>query len=324
MPMDVFPKCAINPEVQQTLEDIKRGKIAGITNQTIAALKAIEKCASGSVAETTEEFAKQISSGCCSIFIEAQPANISLSHAIQYLQNQVGQNIDAGLGVHDLKRIVCEKVEHFTGLLQESAEKIGIVGQGFINDGDTIFTHGCSTTVLSIVGNAHNNGKKIRVIVTEARPEFQGRLFAMAATDIGIPVRLIIDSATSVFMKQATKVFVGAIAVYPTGRVMAKVGTSIAALVARNANKPVYVAATTDRFSPERIFALISESDIHTGSSSLVFEQAHGIEVSNPLYDLTPPEQIDAIITQNGAIHPKESIRIIKEMYGDKPGLRDL
>ena len=51
-----------------------------------------------------------------------------------------------------------------------------IVGHGIqkITDGDTILTYGASAVIESMLKQAHNGGKKFKVIVVDARPKLEG------------------------------------------------------------------------------------------------------------------------------------------------------
>jgi len=84
---------------------------------------------------------------------------------------------------------------------------------------------------------------------------------------------------------------------------------------------PVYVAASTLKFCDERLFAYIDEMKIEEGDPSYVFSSpaVEGIEVSNPLYDVTPDKYVHLIITEKGAIPPRASMQFIRDFYRTPP-----
>jgi translation initiation factor 2B subunit (eIF-2B alpha/beta/delta family) len=60
---------------------------------------------------------------------------------------------------------------------------------------------------------------------------------------LGIPVKVLIDSAVAYSMDEVDMVFVGADGVVESGGIINMMGTYQIALVAHSMNKPVYVAA---------------------------------------------------------------------------------
>ncbi|MEM3794084.1 MAG: ribose 1,5-bisphosphate isomerase, partial [Candidatus Bathyarchaeia archaeon] len=136
---------------------------------------------------------------------------------------------------------------------KEAIGKISEIGARRISDGDVIMTHCHSTAVVAILKAAKAMGKRISVYATETRPLYQGRLTAEQLLQNGIPVTLIVDSASRYFMKRVDKVLVGADAVAANGAVVNKIGTSMVALAAHEARTLFFVAAETYKFSPETI-----------------------------------------------------------------------
>jgi methylthioribose-1-phosphate isomerase len=83
-------------------------------------------------------------------------------------------------------------------------------GAALIEDGDTIIHH-CNTgalavvdwgTALGVIRMAHEQGKRIHVLVDETRPRLQGaRLTAWELQQYGIPFDLIADNAAGYFLR---------------------------------------------------------------------------------------------------------------------------
>jgi len=313
-----------NPDAIKTLADIRRGRIAGATNVAIASLEAIKTYAMSLTLEDPVEFAKKLHE-CCDLFCK-EPLNISLRNVIQYVNHRVDSTIDEMVDVETLKHVVANSVASCSRSISESIDKIGEVGARLlIDDGDAIMTHSCSTTVLSILVKAHQLGKKFRVIVTETRPEFHGRLLAIALADFGIPVTLIIDSAHHMFMCKrhlvskfrANKVLLGATAVSLEGDAIGKIGSSAIALAGHQNQIKVYVAANIHKFIPDPIYDELSFIEM---DPSMVFKtnEAIGreIEIKNLAYDVIHHEYIDLIVTETDVIPPQKAILIVREIYG--------
>ncbi|MCP8313711.1 MAG: hypothetical protein H3Z53_04990 [archaeon] len=309
-------------DVIRTLEDIKKGRIIGATSITIASLEAIKTYAASLTLKEPVGFAKQLFN-CCDLFSKEQPLNVPLMSTIQYLNHKMASAIDKNVDVEALKKVVINSVASCIKSIKESIDKVGEVGAHLIDDGDVIMTHACSTTVLSMLVKAQQMGKKFEIIVTETRPEFHGRLLAMALADFGIPVTLIIDCAHRLFMEKTTKVFLGAVAISMKGDVLGKIGTSAIALAAHEARVGVYIAASIHKFILE--FSFFDELSNTGMNPSIVFDMNEakrlGIEVKNPAHDVTPHEYVRLIVTERGVIPPQKVSFIVREIYEGERGI---
>ncbi|MCP8305344.1 MAG: hypothetical protein H3Z50_07780 [archaeon] len=316
--------------VIKTLTDIKKGRIVGATDVAIASLEAVKIYAVSLTLEDPVEFAKKLHE-VCDLFSREMPLNVSLRTVTQYVCHQVDSVIDEKADVEALKRAVINSVASSIRSIRESIDKIGEVGAHLlIDDGDVIMTHSCSTTVLSTLVKAHHLGKKFKVVVTETRPEFHGRLLAIALADFGIPVTLITDSAHHFFMCKkhmvsdlcANKVILGANAVGLEGDVVSKIGASAIALAAHEAHVKVYVVANTHKFIPDPIYDELSSIE---EDRSMVFETneavRRGIEIKNPAYDVIHHEYVDLIVTEMDVVPPEKVVLIVREIYGGGRGI---
>ncbi len=89
-------------------------------------------------------------------------------------------------------------------------KRMGEHGAELINDGDTILHH-CNTgalavvdwgTALGVIRTAHEQGKRLRVLVDETRPRLQGsRLTAWELGQYGIPYEIITDNMAGFFLQ---------------------------------------------------------------------------------------------------------------------------
>ncbi len=158
---------------------------------------------------------------------------------------------------------------------------------------------------------AHEQGKRIHVLVDETRPRLQGsRLTAWELEQYGIPYEIISDNMAGYFLKsgQVQKVFFGADRIAANGDVANKVGTYMLALAAQDNAIPVYSVApisTIDFSLPDGNRIPIEERD----PEEVLGLQFHGERVSprgakarNPAFDVTPNRLISAIITENGIV----------------------
>jgi methylthioribose-1-phosphate isomerase len=162
-------------------------------------------------------------------------------------------------------------------------------------------------TALGVIRSAYARNPRLRVFADETRPLLQGaRLTAWELVREGIPVELITDSMAGHFMSQGliTHVVVGADRITANGDVANKIGTYTVSVLAREHGVPFYVAApfsTVDRQLPDGSAIPIEERDEAevTGFGGVRWAPL-GVKVRNPAFDVTPAENVTAIITDRG------------------------
>ncbi len=299
-------------EVDKTAKKIKSMEIRGAGKIARSAALALKTYAESSNAKTSEEFLIELKEAGDTL-ISARPTAVSLPNAINFILHRA---TDAKQDAPQLKELVVSTADEFINDSRSAVKRIGELGSGRISDGDTILTHCNSQAALSIIKTAFRQGKKIEVIATEARPKYQGRITAKELAKEGIPVTLIVDSAVRVFMNDIDKVIVGADSIAVNGAVVNKIGTSQLALIAHEARTTFFVAAESYKFHPATALGElieIEERDINEVANPAEFE---GVKIRNPVFDVTPPEYVDLIITERGVMPPQAAINLIKERFG--------
>jgi len=305
----------IHPRVRRALKEIAKRELHGSTLIVRIALDALGEVAAASKAKKQQDLFNEVNS-CGMLLLRARPTSVLLANGIRFATYRLKDRINKGVSVDELKKFSKSQTVEFFKTIQESVEKIGEIGARRLSSGDVILTHGYSSSVLSIVRKARKYGKKIKAIVTESRPEFEGRLVARELDRIGVPTTLIIDSAVSHFIREVDKVLVGAEAVAANGAIVNKVGTSTIASVAHESRVRVFAAASVYKFNPETMFGELIQ--IEEREPSLVvprseIQDLRKLKVRNIAFDVTPPEHIDLIITEIGVVPPQGVIMILKE-----------
>jgi ribose 1,5-bisphosphate isomerase len=120
-------------------------------------------------------------------------------------------------------------------------------------------------------------------------------------------------------MREIDMVIVGADAVTVNGAVVNKIGTSQIALAAHERRANMVVAAETYKFAPRTILGELIPIEEREPEEVLPREMAEKlpcVRVRNPVFDVTPPEYIDLIITEAGAIPPQMAYIIIRDLLG--------
>jgi translation initiation factor 2B subunit (eIF-2B alpha/beta/delta family) len=153
------------------------------------------------------------------------------------------------------------------------------------------------------------------VVVAESRPGGEGASLADELSAAGITVTLIADAGIADALEGLAIeiVLVGADSVLPSGSVVNKIGTRLAAIAARSLTPhpvPVYAAAATDKISTREDLALemADAGDLYRGSAK--------VRIRNPLFEVTPGDWIRGIVTERGVVTPQEIAPIARELLG--------
>ena len=207
-----------------------------------------------------------------------------------------------------------EDADQFLADLDTSREQTAEIGAKRIQDGSTVFTHCHSSTVTRLLAKAKAQGKNFKVICTETRPAFQGRITAKELVGLGIETTFIVDSAARTFMGDVDIVIVGADAITSEGNVVNKVGTGGIAVLAHEARKPFYVVSELLKFDPETLGGECEKIE-QRNPSEVWSEAPKGLTVRNPAFDLTPSRYIHGLVCEEGIIAPQTIVEVMRRRY---------
>ncbi|MEU1460968.1 S-methyl-5-thioribose-1-phosphate isomerase [Streptomyces sp. NPDC005727] len=221
---------------------------------------------------------------------------------------------------------------------QEDAEASGrmaVHGLALLDEllpggGHRILTH-CNTgalvsggegTAFAVALAAHRAGRLRRLWVDETRPLLQGaRLTAYEAARRGMAYTLLTDNAAgSLFAAgEVDAVLVGADRIAADGSVANKVGSYPLAVLARYHHVPFIVVVpvtTVDPGTPDgasieveqrpgyEVTDVLAPQMPVTGAGGGIAVAPLGTQAYNPAFDVTPPELVTAIVTEEGAVSP--------------------
>lgn len=229
--------------------------------------------------------------------------------------------VGAASGNTDPNATAARLLEEAEAILQEDLEtsrRIGHFGLALLKDGARVLTHcnagGLATgglgTALAPVYAAQAAGQRVEVFADETRPLLQGaRLTAWEMATAEIPVTILCDSAASGLLHSGRIdiVIVGADRVARNGDTANKVGTFGAALAAKSASVPFYVAAPLSTFDPRVATGRdipIEERGGDEVTTTTIAGAPSGVQVYNPAFDVTPAALIHGWITERGIIQP--------------------
>ena len=187
--------------------------------------------------------------------------------------------------------------------LAQSKARIAELGSKQIRDGDTVFTHCHSSTVLDVLKMAKAKGKNFQVYNTETRPLYQGRAMAKELVSAGIKTTLFVDSAARIAIKGSDIMLIGCDAITADAKVINKVGSEMFAEIAKRHGTDVFVCSDSWKFDPNSVFQGIK---IEQRAAKEVWAEApKQLKISNYAFERIDPDLITAIISELGILAPE-------------------
>jgi len=254
----------------------------------------------------------------CDCLAASRPTAVNLFHTLERVKQcaaEYAAHNDAD--TKGLKAAVLAEADAICAEDIEMCTKIGLNGARFIKDKSRVLTH-CNAgalatagrgTALALMFEAKKQRREFTVYVDETRPLLQGsRLTAWELNQAGINTVLICDNMAGALMKQGKvdAVITGADRIAANGDTANKIGTYSLSVLAKEHNIPFYVAAPSTTFdlnieSGEKI--PIEERDAEEVKAFGGRATAPpNVAVYNPAFDITPAQNISAIVTEKGVI----------------------
>ena len=245
------------------------------------------------------------------LLAESRPTAVNLFWAIERMRALI-EKLDG-----DPRQAVVAEACRIDAEDLAANRRMGELGAALIGARCAVMTH-CNAgalatagygTALGVIRAAHAAGKVSQVYADETRPWLQGsRLTAWELLQDGIPVTLLADGAGAHLMKQGEVkwLIVGSDRIAANGDVCNKIGTYHAAITARYHGVKLMVVAPTSTIdmslaSGEEIpIEARDEDELLTFDGKQV--AATGARAWNPVFDVTPAELVDAIVTERGVV----------------------
>lgn len=266
----------------------------------------------------------------------ARPTAVNLGYGVRRAVAAYRMAVDKGA---DAKLAAQAALSTAKALHQEDAEASGRMAEhGLVlldellpGGGHRILTH-CNTgalvsggegTAFAVALRAHRAGRLRRLWVDETRPLLQGaRLTAYEAARTGMPYTLLTDNAAgSLFAAgEVDAVLIGADRIAADGAVANKVGSYPLAVLAKYHHVPFIVVAPTttiDRSTPDGASIEVEQrpgqevTEVTAPQIAVAGGVGGGLSVAplgtqayNPAFDVTPPDLVTAIVTEQGTLSP--------------------
>lgn len=252
--------------------------------------------------------------------LQKRPTSALLVNTLRNLLKFATEKYSNGTNLESFKDEFFGKIREVRMKTLESVEKLSDIGARWLPENSVVLTHSYSNSVIKTLEKANKLGKIKEAFVTESRPGGEGVYTAKLLSSMGIKTNLIVDSAANYFMSSVDFVLLGAEAITAHGALVNKVGSSQIALSAYKRRTRVIVLSGTYKFSfetmlGERIRVPFLDADaLEIPADMLSFGN---FKVSVPQMDVTPPEYIDAIVTEVGITSPEGVPILLWEVYGE-------
>ena len=201
---------------------------------------------------------------------------------------------NAQLEPDQLRQLVHEEAESLVDGRRRAAASIAIQLRERLEDA-VVLTHSASATVREALLRTPPD----RVICTASSPQDEGRAFSEELRAEGLEVELVEDSEAPRQLEWASLLLLGADTVFRDGTLCNKMGTTPLAEAAADEGVPTIVACEVIKLAP--------------------VAAANAPQLTAAEFELTPPELIDSIVTEEGTVSPEE----IRALVDRTPFLRD-
>jgi len=298
------------------IETIRSGRVHSSTEAVAYALDAMLEALREGGKSRFAAFALRV--------VRARPTSALLANVTRELAMEVLEH--SGEPEPSLLEAAESAVRRLKGRLEEAIDAASSIAERRLEDGDVLLTASYSLYVKRTIEKALKRGKEVKVFVAESRPGGEGVRLASELAGLGCDVTLIVDSAVRYVMKNVDKVLLSSECVTANGANVSKVGSSQIALAAHEARVRVFVVASTLKISPETLvgeLVEIPEAEALDVKGQLE-QKGLKVRVRAPLFDVTPPEYIDAIVTEKGLVAPPFVVMMVRDLYGWPPRAQPL
>ena len=296
--------------VREVSDKIRNMEIKGATTIALKAMETLKFVAEKAPSETLSELVR----ASIDILRKSRPTEPAMFNGLTYVYNQF-ESFRTDKPEKD-RKILINVAESYINMLKSAFKRIVDIGSRLIPDGSTIITHCHSSTVTRILISAFNSGKKIRVVTTETRPVYQGRITARELVEAGIETFHVVDSAMdwAINKFRPDLAIIGADAISSVGNVVNKIGSNLLALTSKMHNVPLYVATTLLKMDIRTIYGVKTEIEMRP-ANEVWSDAPDRLNILNPAFEVVDSKFIRGIISEAGIIPPNLVAYVFKERY---------
>ncbi len=284
-------------------------------------------------------FAREFSSALNAIvafLVSCRPLSLAMGNVIKAVKAELGR-IAANPAIHDgdAKTALLSFVATFLQeKVQFARETLARQAAARITEGDIILTYARSSTVEAVLLAAAEAGTRFSVVVVDSRPLLEGRALLTRLLKAGIPCEYVLINGMMSALSNATKVMLGAGAVFSNGAVLSRAGTAVVAMAANAAHVPVMVCSETYKFHDRVQLDSVTYNELgdpaaltsgNFGIGGTSSSTSGGAAATNPNlsllnleYDTTPAEFVTVVVTEVGVLPPTSVPVVLREYRTDE------
>ena len=302
----------INPEIMNLIDEIRNDKIHGASQLARQAAEILKVATEHSQASNTKEFLQE-QQEIGERLMSVRPAMAPVFNIVNRLLQTITEAQEIALG--SIKRLTISKADKAVSGSSQATDQTTKHVAELVADGDSIMTHSYSSTVVASLKQAFTKRRNIEVITTHSGPRSSGEKTAQQLGLYGIPITFIDDTAMRLYISAADKTMVGADRICADGKLVNGASTYQLALAAKRASTPFYILCETLKFDSKLKSNAV---DLEEKEPSEVIDPSRlppKFKAKNPCFDITPPELITGIVTENGLLSPQETVRYINNPF---------
>ena len=286
-------------KVLRDIEEVAHDRVRGASVLGREAIDLLSAAIEASEAATVEDLF-------CDLFLvgsrlrKAQPGMAIIGNLVGMLLYQADVKRRGSASGSEFRQVISSLAKQLVGRSKEAAEDASRNSVTILPSDGYVLTHSYSSTVLRALELGKKSSRDFQVYVTESYPRMEGKQLAKDLVHVGVPVKLVADSAVESIITDVDLVLVGADSVLTDGSLVHKAGTRNIATTANEREIPFYSACETTKFS----------------TSDFLGER---VETSGTLFDVTPSKYVSKFITETGLVEPRDveaSIRVmLRKIY---------
>jgi ribose 1,5-bisphosphate isomerase len=304
--------------IEEIYKDIKSVKIQGATNVAIATFEGIKLYLQNIGSELDSDiFEKALSVGNKLAFARL---NEPLAHnGLKFLNYHFKVKHGSPKDSQEVKQVLLSLCDEYLNMIKSSKEDIVQKNLPLFGDLKHIFTHCHSSTAERLIYEVSKGKEDFKVVCTETRPLYQGRITASKLLEKGLDTTLIVDSAAETYIIgrggfPIEAVFIGADEITLHGDFVNKVGSWGIGLAAYYANIPVYVVTPFLKVNAQTAYKPV-EIEVRE-AAELWPEAPEGLKMFNPAFDLISRQFVTGFLTEFGLVKPEDVASTLRENYG--------
>jgi len=280
-------------ELGERLQELRMDRRHGASFLARRAVEALVEVAEAPAA-TPEELLERVTSA-ARLLATARPGIAAVAGAVGRLL--AAAHAEKHLAPAELRRLIELEARALIDGRRRAAASIAVQLSERLK-GALVVTHSASATVREAV--LHTPPE--RLVCTVSHPIEEGRAFADELRAAGLTVELVADTDAPAKLAEASLLLVGADTVFRDGALCNKIGTRTLAEAAADQRVPMIIACELIKLAP------------------IDSEQAPPLPAeARELFDLTPPELIDAVVTEDGTYSTAE----VRALVDRTPFLRE-